>query len=288
LQGGKALFDLAAKRRIPIPVFSEMGSVNPVFILPEKLKADAGEIADLYAGSITLSAGQFCTNPGILVGISGEELENFKNLLAKKITHVSPEKMLHPGIAKNFQHKRAEALGVKGVEVAGVFSCPVGADESIPTLAEVNADIFLKNPLLKEEVFGPYSLLVKCKDENEMLRVAESFDGQLTCSLLGTNEEVIQNSQLVEQLISICGRFVLNGVPTGVEVSKAMHHGGPFPATTDSRFTAVGADAIKRFARPFCYQNWSDELLPDELKNINPLGLARTVNGRLTKDPISL
>jgi 2,5-dioxopentanoate dehydrogenase len=288
LQGGKALFDLAAKRRIPIPVFSEMGSVNPVFILPEKLKADAVEIADLYAGSITLSAGQFCTNPGILVGISGEELENFKNLLAKKITHVSPEKMLHPGIAKNFQHKRAEALSVKGVEVAGVFSCPVGADESIPTLAEVNADMFLKNPLLKEEVFGPYSLLVKCKDENEMLRVAESFDGQLTCSLLGTNEEVIQNSQLVEQLISICGRFVLNGIPTGVEVSKAMHHGGPFPATTDSRFTAVGADAIKRFARPFCYQNWSDELLPDELKNINPLGLARTVNGRLTKDPISL
>jgi alpha-ketoglutaric semialdehyde dehydrogenase len=287
-QGGKALFDMAAKRRIPIPVFAEMGSVNPVFLLPEKLKADPGGIATMFAKSITMSAGQFCTNPGILIGIAGRELQEFKDLLAKMISIVPPEKMLHTGIAKNFQHKRAEALDVKGVQVAGVFSCPVGADESIPTLAEVAAEDFLQNPLLKEEVFGPFALLVSCKDHNEMMLVAESFEGQLTCSLVATNEEVKLNSGLVEQLVSICGRLILNGVPTGVEVSKAMHHGGPFPATTDSRFTAVGPDAIKRFARPVCYQNWDNELLPDELKNENPLRLLRTVNGELTKDRIIL
>jgi 2,5-dioxopentanoate dehydrogenase len=288
LQGGKALFDLAAKRRIPIPVFAEMGSVNPVFMLPGKLETDAGEMAVMYAKSITMSAGQFCTNPGILIGIAGNELEDFKKLLAAKISEVPPEKMLHPGIAKNFQQKRANALDVNGVDVAGVFSCPVGADESIPTLAEVTAEDFLKNPLLKEEVFGPFALLVKCKDQNEMMRVAESFDGQLTCSLLATNDEVRAHSRLVEQLVSICGRLILNGVPTGVEVAKAMHHGGPFPATTDSRFTAVGEDAIRRFARPLCFQNWSDELLPDELKNGNPLGLVRAVNGELTRRSLIL
>jgi NADP-dependent aldehyde dehydrogenase len=281
-QGGKALYDLASKRRIPIPVFSEMGSVNPVFILPEKLKTDPEEIAAMYAKSITLSAGQFCTNPGVLVGIESDELASFKSLLSKKIAAVSPEKMLHPGIARNFQQKRAAALDIKGVEVTGVFSCPVGSDESIPTLAEVTATDFLANPLLKEEVFGPYSLLVKCRDENEMLLVAESFEGQLTCSLLATEEEVSRNKNLPDQLISICGRLVLNGVPTGVEVSRAMHHGGPFPATTDSRFTAVGAGAMKRFARPVCFQNWSEDLLPDELKDANPLGLVRSVNGKLT------
>lgn len=287
-QGGKALFDLASKRRIPIPVFSEMGSVNPVFILPEKLKAGGEEIAVMYAKSITLSAGQFCTNPGILVGIDSKELASLKLTLSKKIAAVLPEKMLHPGIARNFQEKRAAALDIKGVEVAGVFSCPVGADESIPTLAEVTATDFLANPLLKEEVFGPYSLLVKCKDEKEMLKVAESFEGQLTCSVLATDKELSKNKNLVDQLISTCGRLILNGVPTGVEVCRSMHHGGPFPATTDSRFTAVGADAIKRFARPLCLQNWSEDLLPDELKDANPLGLVRWVNGKLTSDAIGL
>jgi 2,5-dioxopentanoate dehydrogenase len=281
-EGGKALFDLANLRRIPIPVFAEMGSVNPVFILPEKLKTSADDIAAMYAISITQSAGQFCTNPGILVGIESEDLENLKSKLAKKISMVPPEKMLHPGIAKSFQHKRAAALGVPGVEVAGVFSCPVGADESIPTLAEVNADVFLKNPLLHKEVFGPFSMLIKCRDMKQMLQVTAAMEGQLTCSLMATDNEVKQNQELVDALTDICGRFVLNGVPTGVEVVQAMHHGGPFPATTDSRFTAVGSDAIKRFARPVCFQNWSNDLLPEELKNENPSGIWRMVNNKLT------
>jgi 2,5-dioxopentanoate dehydrogenase len=281
-EGGKALFDLANNRRIPIPVFAEMGSVNPVFILPGKLATSIDEIASMYAESITLSAGQFCTNPGILVGIENPDLVAFKTQLAHKISMVAPEKMLHPGIAKSFQHKRADALAVPGVSVAGVFSCPVGADESIPTLAEVQAEVFLRNPLLHKEVFGPFSILVKCTDQKQMLQVAEAMEGQLTCSLMATNAEVRENDQLVQALMDICGRFVLNGVPTGVEVVQAMHHGGPFPATTDSRFTAVGGDAIKRFARPLCYQNWSNDILPDELKNENPLSIWRMVNNKLT------
>jgi 2,5-dioxopentanoate dehydrogenase len=236
----------------------------------------------MYAESITLSAGQFCTNPGILVGIENPDLVAFKTQLAHKISMVAPEKMLHPGIAKSFQHKRADALAVPGVSVAGVFSCPVGADESIPTLAEVPAEVFLRNPLLHKEVFGPFSILVKCTDQKQMLQVAEAMEGQLTCSLMATNAEVRENDQLVQALMDICGRFVLNGVPTGVEVVQAMHHGGPFPATTDSRFTAVGGDAIKRFARPLCYQNWSNDILPDELKNENPLSIWRMVNNKLT------
>jgi len=139
---------------------------------------------------------------------------------------------------------------------------------------------------LHKEVFGPFSMLVKCKDENELLQVALTMEGQLTCSLMATDEEAHRHKKLVETLQDICGRFVMNGVPTGVEVALAMQHGGPFPATTDSRFTAVGADGIKRFARPVCFQNWSNDLLPDELKNENPLGLWRTVNNALTKSPI--
>jgi NADP-dependent aldehyde dehydrogenase len=282
-EGGKALFDLANQRPIPIPVFAEMGSVNPVFLLPLKLKKDTELIASMYASSITQSAGQFCTNPGILVGIEDESLNTFKKLLGGKIQETEPVKMLHSGIAKSFYQKREKALAEEGVGIAAVTAIDADVDESIPTLAEVPAEIFLKNHLLHKEVFGPYSLLVKCRNVDEMLQVALHLEGQLTTSLMATDEEVQQYPELVEALQDLCGRFVLNGVPTGVEVALAMHHGGPFPATTDSRFTAVGSDGIKRFARPVCYQNWTDELLPDELKNENPLELWRTINNGLTK-----
>lgn len=209
-----------------------------------------------------------------------------KKLLGEQIQHTAPVKMLHTGIAKSFHQKRAKALAAEGVQIAAVTGFDLDEEESIPTLAVVAAATFLENPLLHKEVFGPYSLLVECKDANEMLRVASQMEGQLTTSLMATDVEVRQYPELVEVLKDLCGRFVLNGVPTGVEVALAMHHGGPFPATTDSRFTAVGADGIKRFARPICYQNWCNELLPVELRNENPLGLWRTVNNELTKDPI--
>jgi len=285
-EGGKALFDLANQRAVPIPVFAEMGSVNPVFLLPEKLKVDAKAIASMYASSITQSAGQFCTNPGILVGIENDALDLFKNLLGEEIKKVQPVKMLHASIAKGFHQKREKALAERGVNVAAVAELEAEEEESIPTLAEVKARDFLQNPLLHKEVFGPFSLLVKCKDADEMLQVALTMEGQLTTSLVATDEEVKQHAELIEALKDICGRFVLNGVSTGVEVSLSMQHGGPYPATTDSRFTAVGADGIKRFGRPVCFQNWSDGLLPQELKNANPLGLWRTINNKLTKETI--
>jgi 2,5-dioxopentanoate dehydrogenase len=286
-EGGKALFDLANGRPVPIPVFAEMGSVNPVFLLPQKLRQDTEAVASMYANSITQSAGQFCTNPGILIAIENDTLDHFKQLLGEKIKKVQPVKMLHSGIAKNFHQKRSEVIEQEDVAVVAETEFEANDDESIPTLAEVSAKTFLQNPVLHKEVFGPFSLLVKCENANEMLQVALTMEGQLTATLIATDEEVRSNPELVEALQNICGRFILNGVPTGVEVALSMHHGGPFPATTDSRFTAVGADGIKRFARPVCFQSWSNDLLPDELKNENPLGLWRTINNKLTKEAIS-
>lgn len=263
-----------------------MGSVNPVFLLPGKLNQGVGAIASMYAVSITQSAGQFCTNPGILVGIENDSLNEFEKILGEQIEKVKPMKMLHAGIAKSFVQKREKALAEKSVAVAAVAKEKAEENESIPTLAEVPAKVFLKNSLLHKEVFGPFSLLVKCVDMNEMIQVANAMEGQLTCSLIATEDEIKKNLELVEVLKDKCGRFVLNGVPTGVDVALSMQHGGPYPATTDSRFTSVGADGIKRFARPVCFQNWSNDLLPEELKNENPLGLWRTVNNQLTKEPI--
>jgi alpha-ketoglutaric semialdehyde dehydrogenase len=281
-EGGKALFDLANRRSVPIPVFAEMGSVNPVFILPGKLEQDKVAIAGMIASSIMQSAGQFCTNPGILVGIENDHLDELEDIIGQQIQAEQPVKMLHPGIAGNFLKKRETVLAEDDVMVSAITEFEAGENESIPTLATVPASAFLENPLLQKEVFGPFSLLVRAKDEAEMLAVALAMEGQLTACLFANDEEVTRNMELIEVLKDICGRFVLNGVPTGVTVALSMHHGGPFPATTDSRFTAVGADGIKRFARPVCFQNWSNGLLPEELRDENPLGIWRTVNNVLT------
>ena len=280
-EGGKALFDWANARAVPIPVFAEMSSVNPVFLLPQKLHADTAKIASMYTDSITQSVGQFCTNPGLIIGIKSNALAEFINLLGEAIKKTKPAKMLHTGIAKSFYKNRAEALEQAHVFLAAQTSFDAAEDEGVPTIATTTGSVFLSNPVLHKEVFGPYSLIVQCNDENELLQVAQQMEGQLTTTLMATDEETRNNFELVDTLKEKCGRFILNGVPTGVEVALAMHHGGPYPATTDSRFTAVGADGIKRFVRPICYQNWSNDLLPDELKNENPLKLWRTVNGQL-------
>ncbi len=277
--GGKQLFDWANQRPEPIPVFAEMGSVNPVFLLPEKLKAAAGEIAIQYAGSVTLGVGQFCTNPGLIIGIDGTELQQFTHDLGKAIQQTMPGMMLHQGIADNFANKREEALMQENVHLVAESGLS-GEDRctGLPTIATVDGKTFLANPLLHKEVFGPYSLVVRCAHAAEMLEVALHLEGQLTATLMATTTDITNNNALVEAVKNICGRFVLNGVPTGVEVCLSMQHGGPFPASTDSRFGSVGADAIKRFARPLSFQNWPDELLPDELKEGNPLGISRAVS----------
>jgi NADP-dependent aldehyde dehydrogenase len=282
--GGKQLFDWANQRKDPIPVFAEMSSINPVFLLPGKMRVSAAAIAKQYAASITLGSGQFCTNPGLLIGLEGNDLTTFITTLAAKIKTIAPVTMLNKGIYENYADKRAQALSLPEVQVVAVSEVASKEMQGIPTVAVVIADVFINNPVLHQEVFGPYSLIIKCKDMRQMTDVAKHIEGQLTATLMATEEDTKSNAELVDAVQNLCGRFILNGVPTGVEVCLSMQHGGPFPATTDSRFSSVGADGIKRFARPVAYQNWSNELLPDELKNENPLGIWRTVNNELTKE----
>lgn len=282
--GGKQLFDWANQRKEPIPVFAEMSSINPVFLLPEKMKTAAAETAAMYAGSITLGVGQFCTNPGLIIGLEGKELETFRTTLGTEISKIAPGTMLHPGIFKNYRKKKDEALKQAGVELVAYSDTKPALNQGSPTIAAATGKTFLNNPLLHQEVFGPYSLVIGCKDMKEMPQVATALEGQLTATLMATANDLRIHDNLVEAVKNICGRFILNSVPTGVEVCLSMQHGGPFPATTDARFTSVGADGMKRFARPIAFQNWSNELLPDELKNENPLGIWRTVNGELSKE----
>ena len=281
--GGKQLFDWGNQRKEPIPVFAEMGSINPVFLLPEKLKESASDIATMYAGSITLGVGQFCTNPGLIIGIESDALQTFIHDLGKAIQKINPAPMLHTGIVTAYKKNKGNALLQEDVHLVAESETMVKENEGLPTIATASGQAFLNNPVLHQEVFGPYSIVIRCKDMTEMTEVAKHLEGQLTSTLMATDTDIKQNDELVEAVKNICGRFILNSVPTGVEVCLSMQHGGPFPASSDSRFTSVGADGIKRFARPIAFQNWSNELLPDELKNENPLGIYRTVNNELTK-----
>lgn len=281
--GGKQLFDWAQQRKEPIPVFAEMSSVNPVFLLPGKLNSSAVEMAKQYAGSISLGAGQFCTNPGLIFSIDNADLNVFLDQLGQEVKAIQPATMLHSGIYKNYTNKKADALAQADVETYAMAEASAGADQALTTIATTRASNFINNPLLHQEVFGPFSLVVKCRDMAEMLEVAQVLEGQLTATLMATEDDMKNNQALVDAVKLICGRFIINGVPTGVEVCLSMQHGGPFPATTDSRFGSVGADAIKRFARPLSFQNWPDEFLPQELQRANPLGIWRTVNDELKK-----
>ena len=282
--GGKALFDMANQRPEPIPVFSEMGSVNPVVLMPEKMKQDAENVAISYANSITLGVGQFCTNSGLIFGIENEDLERFIDILSDEIEKIAPTKMLNEGIFKNYEDKKMTALSQDGVNTESVSKIEKNAEiQGTPTIASVNANIFLKNLKLHQEVFGPYSLVVKCKDETQLLEVLNHLEGQLTATLMATESELIANEEIVDTLRNLSGRLNFNNAPTGVEVCFAMQHGGPFPACTDSRFTSVGPDAIKRWVRPASYQSFPDSLLPDELKHDNPLNIWRMVDNEFVK-----
>lgn len=285
--GGKALFDWANQRKEPIPVFAEMGSINPVYLLPERLHETARETALAYATSITLSVGQFCTNPGLIIGVEADALNVFIETLTKEVEQVKPGDMLHTGIAKAFAANRAKALVQEGVETKAVSLTEAKENQGIPTIAVTHAQNFIDNAILHQEVFGPYALVVKCSSLQQMRAVALHIEGQITSTIIATEKEMLANEDLVDIIKNNCGRIIVNGVPTGVEVCLSMHHGGPFPATTDSRFTSVGADGIKRFCRPVSYQNWPDALLPEELKDGNPLQFWRTVNNEPTQNSIT-
>lgn len=269
-RGGMALYQMAQKRKEPIPVFAEMGSINPVIFCPNILKENSEEAATVYAGSITLGAGQFCTNPGLLIGISSPDTDRFKESLAAQLNAVPTATMLTEGIAQNFSHSKQRALSQQGV------LCPT---EGTATLAVTSGANFISNPTLHHEIFGPMSILVECQDEDELIEVIGKLQGQLTGTIMAHEKDYSLAKKVADALQEKVGRVIWNGAPTGVEVCHAMHHGGPFPAATDSRFTSVGVSAIKRFARPVCYQNFPDEFLPGALKHKNELNILRKVDG---------
>jgi len=283
--GGKQLFDWANQRPHPIPVFAEMGSVNPIFLLPDRLQQEAAILAEKIAASVTLGVGQFCTNPGILVAIDGLGLEVFRLKLIECLQQTVPAAMLHPGIQRAYMEKTTLLRQRPGVETH-LSATQESVLVATPQLTQVSAKQFLSDKLLHQEVFGPATLLVVCANTEELKEVAAGIEGQLTCSVFGSDQDLQQYRTTCEQLTQHCGRLNFNSVPTGVEVLQSSHHGGPFPATTDPRFTAVGSDAILRFARPICYQNCPEEMLPEELRSDNPLQIWRKVNGEWTQGSI--
>lgn len=283
LKGGTSIYQLAQNRRNPIPVFAEMGSVNPVTIFQSAVEK-SDQWAQAVAQSINMGAGQFCTNPGILLIEEGPSYDHFIDRLVEEFSSVVPATMLNPGICKNYNHKKAHATkhDTTRIKYESIFST-----ESLvgnPCLLEIDAEDFLSQPELKEEIFGPLSIIVKCKGAKELKQVLSYMDGQLTYSFLGEEAEIIENKSLLDIAKSKAGRIVINALPTGVAVNSSMHHGGPFPSTTDARFTSVGGNAIYRFVRPICLQGFSEAMLPDALKDSNPLGIWRMVDGQFTKE----
>jgi len=286
-KGGMALFKLAQEREEPIPVFAEMGSVNPIVVLPEYLKNNAAQLGKTLASSVSLGAGQFCTNPGLVFITKSDGFEVFRNAYKTEILNTPSATMLTAGICKNYNKLRAEALEqpeVSALAISEIHS--EGQNQAEASIALVSGKNFIANPKLHEEVFGPFSLLIVCEDTDELYDAVAHLKGQLTATLIAEETEVAHYPKIVRQLAKISGRFIMNGVPTGVEVCPSIHHGGPFPATADSKFTSVGRHSILRFVRPQSFQNWPDALLPDELKNGNPLGIFRLVDNVHTREAI--
>jgi NADP-dependent aldehyde dehydrogenase len=281
-RGGRALMDLAAARPEPIPVYAEMSSINPVFILPEILQQKPVELAAGLHGSVTLGVGQFCTNPGLVFVQSGGATNQFLQQLGALMAATAPGTMLTAGICTAYHagvKKASETPGVRQLARADATGSHAGAN-----LVVTDAKTFFHNPGLMDEVFGPSTLVVECSSREEMFAAAQQLEGQLTATIHATPDELAAHRDLVALLETKAGRLVLNGFPTGVEVGHAMTHGGPYPATADGRSTSVGTRAIERFLRPVSYQSFPDAALPDELKEANPLGIWRLVDGTLKRD----
>jgi alpha-ketoglutaric semialdehyde dehydrogenase len=275
---GKLLFDIANNRPVPIPVYSEMGSTNPVFILPKMLASQTEKLAESYINSVNMGVGQFCTNPGVLLI---QKNQSFIDTLEKKAKEVTGGNMLTTGIRDAYNSGVSEAK--KYTKVIAVGKKADGITGVEPTLLFADYQTFKDNPQLDEEIFGPTSLVVEGNSKEEYLEIARGLSGHLTATVYGSEEELIEYAELLEILEQKVGRLIINGFPTGVEVSHAMVHGGPFPSTTNSRSTSVGTGAITRFTRPVCFQDLPDSLLPDELKQGNPLKIWRKVDGETKK-----
>lgn len=261
IKGGRALYDLAASREEPIPVFAEMGSVNPVVISSNALKTDLKKWVEMYAESITNGTGQFCTKPGLLFGIDSSELDEFAVQLSQKIALKDSTVMLNPSIENNYESNRQLAIEQNNVAVL-TEAHDVKPNYGKQTIATVDGTTFFSNPTLHHEVFGPYAIIIKCKNLQQIQEIIEHIEGQLTGTVIVEKEDFEDFKPIVKALSQRVGRLIYNGVPTGVEVTEAMTHGGPYPASTDSRFTAVGVHSIKRWIRPVTFQNFPKELRP--------------------------
>lgn len=283
-KGGKAIFDAANRRTVPIRVFAEMGSVNPVFILPGALKNRNEIIAQGLIGAVTMGVGQFCTNPGLVITQKSEDSSRFLQNL-KVYNSESPSGIMLSEQIKSNYYKGTQNL--QDSEHVNLISSSSGAEtgNSVKTrVFSTDFETFAKNGMLSEEVFGPVSLHVATNDKKEILLLANQLEGHLTATIHGTEDDLKEYTELVEILEQKVGRLIFNGFPTGVEVCHSMVHGGPYPATTAPQSTSVGTAAIKRFARPVCYQDFPQSILPGQLQDNNPLKIWRKVNGEMTKD----
>ena len=286
-KAGKAIFDTVAQRRSPIPVFAEMGSINPVLLLPNLLKEKSEELAQQLSQSVTLGVGQFCTNPGLIIGIESPALTSFSDHLNQHLSNYQSATMLNEQVCKNYYAGKKHLTAQEGVQLLNNNEDQSNELKGVAACAVVSADDFLKNPNLQEEVFGPFTLIVNCQNQQEIKKVVEKLQGQLTGSVFGDDDDFLSFKAEIELLQAKVGRIIFNGAPTGVEVCHSMHHGGPYPATTDSRFTSVGTQAILRFVRLLAFQNYLPEMLHPALQDENPLGIWRTIDGVKTKNPIA-
>ena len=281
-RGGKALRDAALARERPIPVSAEMGSTNPVFVLPGALQERGEQIAQGYVQSTALGVGQFCTNPGLLFGLRGEPMRSFIDAVGRQSAQVSPASMLHAGMCETFAVGVDRFSAMPGVRVVGRSQAQANraATQAALVIFAADASTFAAKHDLHAEVFGPSSLIVEADSREQLLQLANALEGQLTATIHGTADDLKQHDRLLRVLERKVGRLVFNGFPTGVEVSPAMHHGGPYPATFDAHWTSIGTAAILRFVRPLCYQGFPEASLPPPLRNANPRGLWRLIDNR--------
>lgn len=286
LKGGRALCDMAAARPTPIPVFAEMSSINPVVLLPEALRARGPNIANELAASVTMGCGQFCTNPGTVIGIRSPEFSAFLERFVAIMDEQPPQTMLNAGTLQSYQRGLATMEAHTGMRGIAGLEPKDGKQASAHVFQADMALLLGGDELLQEEIFGPTTVIIEAADRAELMRGLGALQGQLTATIIGEESDLSGASDLLALLEQKAGRVLFNGYPTGVEVCDAMVHGGPYPATSDPRGTSVGTLAIDRFLRPVCYQNCPDALLPDALKNANPLGIQRLVDGEATRSAI--
>ena len=286
-RGGMALLKAAInEREEPIPVYAEMSSINPVLVLPSKIKQDADAVASQLSASIALGVGQFCTNPGLLFVVKDENTDEFIQKLAQALQQVPAAIMLNQTICAAYHKERQQLLSQEGVTTTWRGDDIHDEFKANAALAHTTGKNLRQNKDLQNEVFGPTSLVVICEDDEDLKSTLQALHGQLTATVMGTADDLKRFHNCVDVLVQRVGRVIYNGVPTGVEVSHAMMHGGPFPATAFAHFTSVGTEAIKRFLRPVCYQDCPQEFLPDALRDENPLRIMRKLNGEFTRDAV--